>query len=548
MDKGMRRTIIIGLDGATFGVLDPYMKAGELPNIKKMYDEGIRGDLRSSIPPVTGPSWVSFLTGKNPGKHGIFDFVRAGENEIRRQPVNYRHIRSKTVLKIANEAGRKVGIVNMPLTYPPPEVDGFVVTGLLTPGDAKNISYPTGLIDELNGRFGPYRMDVLWQFFGEAGVEKFLDEVLRLTEQRCRAFEYLAQEKDWDLFIAVFIGSDRIQHFLWKYINPEHPERLTERERRFTSRIKEYYRMVDGYMGMVLERYGKDCNIFMVSDHGFGPLVKKFYVNRWLFEKGYLSLNNGGGSIVGKGISYIRKAIRRLDSANVRRFIPVGVRARKGFDLFSSMNMPLTRSYSASNTEQGIYLNLKGREPAGIISPGQEYETLRDEIIGELRALRDPQTGEEVISQIYKREDIYSGPYVTGAPDIIFFVQEGAYLADVHLKGSVFGDADWASGWGTHRMDGILLGYGPDIKKGERIEGAHIMDIAPTVLRLMDIPVPYDMDGKVLKNIIGNELLTAHKEKYADDKGMIMDSEADSVLSEDDKEEVENRLKGLGYL
>lgn len=544
----MRKTIIIGLDGATFGVLDPYMKAGELPNIKRMCDSGFRGELRSSIPPVTGPSWVSFLTGKNPGKHGIFDFVRAGENEIRRQPVNYRHIRSKTILNLANEAGRKVGIVNMPLTYPPPEIDGFVVTGLLTPGDAKNISYPAGLIDELNGKLGPYKMDVLWQFYGEAGVEKFLDEVLLLTEQRCKVFEHLMEEKEWDLFIAVFIGSDRIQHFLWKYIHPQDPGKLTAAEKRFVSRIKEYYRMVDRYMGMVLDRYGKDCNILMVSDHGFGPLVKKFYINRWLFEKGYLSLNNAGGGVVGKGIAYARKAIRRLDRTNVRRLIPAGIRARKGFDLFSSMNMPLTRAYSASNTEQGIYLNLKGREPGGVINPGQEYELLRDEIIRELRRLRDPQTGEVVISHIHKREDIYTGPYVTGAPDIIFFVQEGAYLADVQLKTSVFGDADWASGWGTHRMDGIVLGCGPDIKKGERIEGAHIMDIAPTVLRLMEIPVPYDMDGKVLNNIIENEFLTAHREEFADDKGLVIDSRADSVLSEDDKEEVANRLKGLGYL
>jgi len=548
------KVIVIGLDGATFDALDPYMKRGELPNLQKMCAEGVRGDLRSSIPPVTGPSWVSFMTGKNPGKHGIYDFVKAGKNEVGRHPVNYKHIRSATILKLVNDAGMKVGMVNMPLTYPPPEVDGFVITGLLTPGNATNISYPEGLFEEVKNKIGGYTMDVWWQYYGERGVEKFLDEIIECTEQRCRAFEYLMENKQWDLFISVFIGSDRIQHYLWKYIHPVDPDSLTTREKGFVKKIKEYYQMVDAFMGKVMERYGDVANILMVSDHGFGPREKKVYVNQWLHQQGYLELNQSkqlSHMAFRQSVLKVKRYLRRIDKHNLRKRI-LPSRGKGGrihaYDFLQVINWSKTKAYSASNTEQGFYVNLKGREPDGVISPGQEYEEFRDDLIAALKKMRDPATGEAVVTHTYKKEELYSGPYLDDAPDIIFFLKGGAYLADVQLKGHVFEKASYASGWGTHRMEGILLGYGKDLKKKGAVEGAHIMDIAPTILRLLGVPVPRGMDGQALDGIIKGRFLRSHKAAFSDDEGVVIDSGADSFLSEEDEEEVAKRLKGLGYL
>jgi len=549
-----RKQIIIGLDGATFDVLDPYMKRGELPNLQRMCEEGIRSELTSSIPPVTGPSWVSFMTGKNPGKHGIYDFVKAGKLEVGRHPVNYKHIRSSTILKLVNDAGLKVGMVNMPLTYPPPEVDGFVITGLLTPGNATTISYPASLFDEVKENIGGYTMDVWWQYYGERGVDKFLDEIIECTKLRFKAFDYLLDNKKWELFIAVLIGSDRIQHYLWKFIHPEDPASLTERERGFVAKIKEYYQMVDAFMGSVIERYEGEANIFMVSDHGFGPLEKKVYVNQWLHEQGYLELNQGkqlSHMAFRQSVLKAKRYLRRIDKHNLRKHF----RLSKGkggrvhaYDFLQVINWPETKAYSASNTEQGFYINLKGREPDGVVNPGKEYEEFRDELIAGLKKMRDPDTGEAVVTHTYKKEDLYNGPYLDDAPDVIFFLKGGAYLADVQLKGHVFEEASYASGWGTHRMEGIFLGYGKDIKKGGDTGGAHIMDITPTILRLFGIAVPKGMDGRVLKGIINDRFLNSHKALFSDDEGVVIDAGADSILTEEDEEEVAKRLKGLGYL
>lgn len=547
----VRKQIVIGLDGATFDVLDRYMDGGDMPNLKKMCSGGARGELRSSIPPVTGPSWVSFLTGKNPGKHGIFDFVRAGKGEIKRHPVNFRHIRSKTVLALANEAGKKVGIVNMPLTYPPPEIDGFVITGLLTPGDVDNVCHPAGLMNEVKEKTGPYVMDIFWQFYGE-DAERFLDDMLKCTEQRIKAFEYLMKEKEWDLFIGVFIGSDRIQHYLWKYIHPENPSSLTEKEKVLVSKIRAYYRMVDGFMGSVMEEYG-DSNVIMVSDHGFGPLIKKIYVNQWLKEKGFLSMSEGKRKLhllARGGILKLKKVLRKLDKYRLRdKLLPFARRGGRivAYDFLQVIDWEKTQAYSASNTEQGIYLNLKGREPGGIIEPGEHYEKMRGELIEALKGLRDPGTGEAVITHIYKKEELYTGPYLEDSPDIIFFAKGGAYLADVQLKGHVFEDANWVTGWGTHRMEGIFIGAGPDIKPGTALNGSEIIDLAPTMLRLMGIPIPKDMDGKVL-DILDERFKASHGVAYSDESGAVVDGGADAILSEDDENEVAKKLKGLGYL
>jgi len=552
-NSDIKKMIIIGVDGATFDVIDPYIEQGEFNGFQKISENGSRSPLCSSIPPVTGPSWVSFMTGKNPGKHGIFDFVKPAKGEIKRRPVTFKHIKSKTIWHLVSEQRKKVGVINMPLTYPPPEINGFFITGLLTPSGASDITYPAELMDEVKKNAGPYTLDVWWQYYGEKGVEKFFDDMLECTRQRIKVMDYLMDNKEWDLFMPVFIGSDRIQHYLWQYIHPADPANLTKREQFFTEKIKEYFLLVDGYINKIIDRWENDANIIVISDHGFGPLTKKMYINRWLEENQYLFLqkNRHTHLFLKKWIMKLKRFLRQYDKLNLRKYIlPFARRGGRAsaYDFLNVIDWTQTRAYSASNTEQGIYLNLQGREPDGIVAQGEEYKKLRSEIIEELRKLKDPETGEPVISHIYTKEELYNGPLTDNAPDIIFFVKEGEYLADVQLKDRIFEDANWTSGWGTHRLHGILMGYGPDIRKKGNVQNAHIMDLAPTILRLMNIPVPSDMDGKILEGMIEEDFLRKHPTQYSGECKIKDDSQADNVLSDEDTQEIEKRLKGLGYI
>lgn len=550
-----KKLIIIGLDGATFDVLDPYIQKGVLPNIERLIHEGVKGKLESTIPPVTGPSWVSFMTGMWPGKHGIYDFVKPMTESIKRRAIRYNDIYVPTIWNYLNKAGKKVGIVNLPMTYPPPSVNGFIIPGLLTPNAEGEFAHPYGLMSEVQQSAGEYVLDMWWQKYGEAGVEKFLDELIYCTEQRIKTMFYLVEKKQWDIFIGVFIGTDRIQHYLWQYIHPDGKKLLTQREQKIVSRVTEYYRHLDRFLGKLYEMFDGKANIIIVSDHGFGPLSGKLYINRWLEENGYLYVYRNRSKMVslkGRIFHLLRSIVHAVDPLNLRK--KAGIRLRRmermsAYNFLDCINWTKTLAYSVSSTEQGIYLNLKGREPDGIVNGSGEYERIRDEIIQRLKELRDPKTGEKVVTQIFKREVLYQGSFVKNAPDIILFLKNGEWLIDVQLKEHLYEDAGWHTGFGTHRLDGIFIGHGPNIKKGAEITGLRIVDIAPTILYQQGLSIPDKMDGRPILQIFNEEFLKTRPLLYTHDENhQSLKKEDDRTLSEQELEQIEKNLKGLGYL
>jgi predicted AlkP superfamily phosphohydrolase/phosphomutase len=547
------RLVIIGLDGATFDVLGPYIQKGILPNMEHLIYQGVRGKLESTIPPVTGPSWVSFMTGMWPGKHGIYDFVRPKSGSIKRRAVNYQDIRVPTLWDYLNKAGKKVGIVNLPITYPPPQINGFIIPGLLAPNVEGEFAHPYGLMDELRKAVGEYVFDVWWQHYGEKNVKKFLEDLLYCTEQRIKTFNYLFERKKWDIFMGVFIGSDRIQHYLWQHILPTQEEVLYSGKHAIVSKICEYYEKIDQFLGSLLNWLGDEVDIFVVSDHGFGPLYKKMYINRWLIENRYLSINERRVKLLTLKkhlVSIMRPIIRNLDIYGLRKKISNRLKITgrmSAYNFLDCINWTKTIAYSASNTEQGIYLNVQGREPQGIVNNG-EYEMLRDEIIQRLKELRDPETGEKIVTQIFKREELYRGAYVKEAPDIILFLKDGEWLIDVQLKDILYEKASWHTGFGTHRLDGIFIAYGPNIRKGVEIAGAQIVDIAPTILYHQQLPVPEEIDGRPLLQIFNEGFIKEHPVSYQYNERYSLKIKTSQVLSDLELEEVEEKLKGLGYL
>jgi predicted AlkP superfamily phosphohydrolase/phosphomutase len=293
-----------------------------------------------------------------------------------------------------------------------------------------------------------------------------------------------------------------------------------------------------------------------MSDHGFGPLKGKFCINRWLEELGLLSYDPvkiKRFRLKTKIVPLLRQIVKKADPLNLRKKLTARITKnpeRMGaYSFLDCIDWSKTVAYAASNTEQGIYINLEGREPSGIVKPGKDWDEERNLVINRLRDIRNPQTNERLVSRIYKREDIYSGPYVNNAPDIIFFLKEGEYLADVQPMNYLFEKTSWKTGTGTHRMEGIFVGYGKDIKAGLRIADAEIIDLAPTILNLMGVRIPDDMDGKVLTHIFTDDFLKDNPPQYVEGADSVTcDDQGDGVYSDQEAAELEAQLKGLGYL
>ena len=551
-----RKLVVIGLDGGSFSVIDPLIEEGRLPNIEKLIKEGVSGPLLSTMPPVTGPAWVSFMTGKSPGAHGLFDFVRPVANEYRRQIVNYNDIKSATLWSILSENGKNLGIINVPLTYPPPKVNGFLISGMLTPGIESEYTYPPSLAQELEKKFGRYTLDIWWQHYGPETIKTFLKDLMVCTDKRKEVILHFMRNREWDFFMAVFIGTDRIQHALWNYLVPTEGKKLSKIETEIRELIIQYYEKVDDIIGNIVDTIDGKANLMIMSDHGFGPLKGKFRINRWLEESGLLTYDPvkiKKFRLKAKIGPFLRQIVRKADPLNLRKKLTARITKnpeRMGaYSFLDCINWSKTVAYAASNTEQGIYINLAGREPSGIVRPGKDWDEARDMVINRLKDIRDPHTNEKLVSRIYKREDIYSGPYVNNAPDIIFFLKEGEYLADVQPMNNLFEEISWKTGTGTHRMEGIFVGYGKDIKAGLRIADAEIIDLAPTILNLMGVRIPDDMDGNALTHIFTDEFLNDNPSQYVEGPGGVPSyKQEDGLYSDKEAEELEAQLKGLGYL
>ncbi len=548
-----KRVFIIGLDGASFAVLRPLADSGALPNIKRLLEKGAFGDLCSTTPPITGPAWASFMTGKLPGKHGVYDFVRPVKGGVGREVISYNAIKSETIFDILTEKGKKTGAVNVPLTYPFPTVDGYVVAGLLTPKSVESISSPAGLIDEIRGEIGEYVMDVWWERFGKDKIGQFLDRLRFCTEQRIKAIRHVQNRLDWDFFITVFIGTDRIQHWLWDYIVPEEAfASRSAQDREINRLVVDYYKRIDKYLGEVMDSLDERTTLLVISDHGFGPLKGKVYINEWLAKKGYLTFDKSKLSELQRQSEKKQKLKRVIKAVDVfdlwGRFASKMIKKNKRLSFYSFLHCidwQKTRAYSASNTEQGIYLNVKGREPEGIITPGEEFESVREGLMEELAGYRDEESGELMVSRIHKGGDVYSGPYLDEAPDIVFFLRDFEYIADVQPSERIFAKRGWDTSFGTHRFEGILMAYGSDIRAGE-VTGARLVDIAPTLLNVLGLPINDDMDGCVLKDIFTKSFQKNHKPSYVSPGGG--KDTVESGYDSDEAADVESQLKGLGYL
>ena len=534
----MNRTLLLGLDGVAFSMLDPAFDAGHMPNLKALLERGTSGVLTSTVPPYTPPGWTSIFTGVNPGKHGIFGFT-LGNVQRNDGLVRLDRVQAPAIWNAANAQDARIGLFNIPMTFPPPVVDGWAVSGMLTPEGGgqtpQDYTYPESIAKTISDAVGDYEIDIEVNYDEDWKSTAIIERLSRNLDRKRRALKSLLEsDGDVPLLFSVFEAPDRLMHVHYKYIDPrcEHytrPEAGPIRERAWS-----FFDEMDAAMGDLIEWAGPDGHVLTMSDHGFGPKDKAVNVNRALHEWGLLGIA-GAGSI-GQSAS-LRKVARR-----VKRVAPKSLWKKAKGAAHSTINWSHTKAFSAPNPQQGIYVNLEGREPHGIV-PSSEYDKVLDEIIERFSELVDPDDGKPVLDHIHKREDVIHGPLAESAPDLFPVCRDYSYeLSDGLFSPSVLTDyRDLPRGF--HHMDGIFGIAGPDVKRqaGAR---ASLYDIAPTALHLAGLKVPH-MDGRVLE-----EFLMGDRAPVIEDMELPLAGEGAEAApySAEEEAQIEESLRNLGYL
>jgi predicted AlkP superfamily phosphohydrolase/phosphomutase len=550
------KVLVIGLDGVTFDLLGPWIEAGELPNLQKLMAQGASGKLRTTLPPISSSSWSSFLTGVNPGKHGLVDFVYPGTDSYKVSMVNATSRRTRALWNWLNDAGYKVGLLGIPTTYPTEPVDGFMISGFLAPGPESEWAYPSELKQELQAALGEFMLSPNERYRSSRWLDRFLDDLTASVENRTQAALYLMRNKPWDVFAVVYWDTDMVQHETWRLLDPNHPRHEATEAAAQRERILDFHRKVDADVGRLLAEVDSDTLVVVMSDHGFGPVHSFFLTNNWLASEGLLRFKQSPWTAIKRllfrlgftplGMFRIAKALGLGKLRQKVRFQQKSGLLNKMFLSFDDVDWSRTRAFSIGSFGQ-VYVNLAGVRPEGIVQPGQEYEDLKQEIVQAALALRDPRSGEPLVDRVLRREEIYSGPYIDRTPDLIVQTRGWEYMA--------FGHADFGSNRlvepitglsGHHRPDGVLILSGAGVKQDARLEGANIMDLTPTILHVLGVDVPQDLDGRVLSEAFVDSSPLARPVAHSQ-ANVYKDGDSEPDLSDEEMEEVQEKLRGWGY-
>ena len=554
----MSRVLVIGLDAATLDLVEPWAKAGKLPLFAQLMREGAYGTLWSTVPAISPPAWTSIITGQNPGKHGIFDFVRRQPGTYNLQSVRSDFTRYRTVFDLLSAYGKRVAAINIPMTYPPSPVNGIMISGLGAPAGSGRFTHPPHLRDELLAQGYP-----LMQFEDEyvpGQDEAYEANLIQVTQELGRLSVDLLKREDWDLFFVVFRGVDEAQSFLWHHLDPTHPKHDAVFAQRFGDSILRVYQATEKVVQSLIEAAGDDVTVLVVSDHGGGPLVSEVYLNAWLCQQGWMVLRQPG-ALAKTYRNLMQRAGLTRDTLSKRLASPLALKLRQKVPLnlqhallpsstptlTEAVDWTQTKTYSFGCIGQ-IYVNLHGREPMGIVQPGQEYEELISEITQALYQLTDPRDGAKVVDRVYRSEELYHGPYEKFGADLNVMMRNMGYITHLRreLGGTqVFGPITTNES-GTHRPNGLFIANGNEIEPGSRGFDAQVVDVMPTIMSIIGIPIPDDLDGRVLHEAVH---FANAPEMALPQIGTLPERPvATDWESQEDEQAVMERLKQLGYL
>lgn len=569
--KKLPKVVVIGLDAATWTVIKPWMAEGGMPNLAKLMQAGVSGPLESVLPPITPAAWTSFMTGKNPGKHGIFNFLETENGGYSMRYSNATSRRSPTVWKLLNDAGFSVGTMNIPFTYPPEKLNGFQISGMGTPSDDSPFIHPPELREELLRHLGPIELDL--RFLGSMNTDERRYQVLAEMEhhdqQWTNAALYLIENHPRDVMMFVFMSIDTVQHYFWQHMDKDHFIHDPKLAPKFGDAIRKVYERLDAAAGQIIDRLPEETTVFVVSDHGGGPTVDRFlFLNRYLAQLGLLhyhekttsGLRGLGTKLMRFGFSLLRSTLSSRQKSWLANLFPkLHQKSELAYSSFTSIDWTRTKAYCSEvlAAPPSIYINLKGIKPQGIVDPA-DYDALINHIIAKLTELKDPRNGRPVINRVYRRDEILHGPFAHEGADLILdwwsenslfstlpsFPEDTDKPALIIREHKPSEDSEWG---GTHRLGGILVARARALRTGADVEGARLIDFAPTLLHLLGVSVPEDMDGRVLTNAFRTEFLAEHPVRSGAASGTSAGERA-SGYSDEESAKVEERLQALGYL
>lgn len=435
----------------------------DMPNTKRLLENGIYGELESTIPAITCPAWMSMMTSKDPGKLGFYGFRNRSNYSYDAMSIsNSTMVKEDTVWDILSRAGKSSIVIGVPQTYPPKPLNGYMITCFLTPSTESQYTYPIELKPEIEKVSEGYMLDV--EDFRTENKDDLLKEIYKMTEKRFKVARHLMITRDWDFFMVVEMGPDRLNHGFWKYFDKSH--RMYQPSK-YDNVARDYYIYLDDLMGELISLVDEDTAVILVSDHGAKRMEGGICVNEWLIREGYLKLRDYPDSIT--------------------PFSKV------------SIDWNNTIAWGEGGYYARVFLNVKGREPSGVIYP-EDYEKLRDELAEKLVALGD-ENGKGINTKVFKPQEIYSA--CNGIPpDLIVYFGDLYWrsVGSVGLKSIHTFENDTGPDDANHAQYGIFAMSNPEGNKKGKVGGLHIMDCAPTILNLMGISVPHDMQGKIVES------------------------------------------------
>jgi predicted AlkP superfamily phosphohydrolase/phosphomutase len=528
-------TLLIGLDGATFSVLDPYMQSGVMPNLAQIAGRGTRAVLRSIMPPLTPPAWTSLVTGKHPGQHGIFDFFQKEEpGSVYFSFASSQQVGTSTIWTLASEQQQRVISLNFPLTFPPPPVEGAVVPGGMMPWRQLRLGcHPPGLFERLQQlpSFKPREMlDMELEIKAIDGCPEdeladFVELHIRREQRWAEVLRYLMENEPAQLTAIMFDGVDKLQHLCWRFIDPAcRPERPSEWEAQMIELCERYFSSLDTLIGGMVEQAGPQATVVFASDHGFGPTQDVFHVNSWLEQGGYLTWADGQ--------SADERADTDVGFAEMTRHV-------------HALDWSRTVAYAATPSSQGIHIvdRTPGSEDP---LPAEVRAKLTHEIAAKLRELRRPHDGAALIEEVWTRDQAFSGPFEALGPDLSLVLADGGTMSILPSETVV---ARRPEPRGHHRWEGIFIAAGPGIRAGASVDELSIVDVAPLLLHRLGLPVPQDMAGSVPQAIFEAGELERHPIVEGPASPPPPQGPAPSLeLEPEEQAAVMERLRALGYV
>ncbi|MFQ6097180.1 MAG: alkaline phosphatase family protein [Armatimonadota bacterium] len=564
--------VIVGLDGLDPDLVQRWTGEGLLPTLSRLMSEGVFGRLESTLNRATTSAWTCFATGVKPERHGIYYFADRVPGTYTLHLPNSTHRAVPAFWNLLSQAGQRVAICRVPMTYPAEEVNGVMVADWLTPSPRSDgFTWPPDLARELVRAFGSGGWGQLWEAGPTArgAYGRGLRIIQRGVNRSFDLLRWLLRRERWDVLCGVVRETDVVVHEFWHLMDSTHPRHDPAVAERYGDAILRVYQQADARLGELIAALDDDVTVLVLGDHGAGPDYKgPLYVRDVLEMLGLLAWRDSHepdeprvrrwkSELRSAGLRFARRVIPWQVRRRLRPLTPEKRREGMTQHLLGSIDWTHTRAFNysiAAGTHGEVWLNVRGREPAGIVEPGREYEELWRYIADKFTQAREVASGQTAVKEVLRREDVSNGPYSHLVPDLIVRFADGLHISGLRVplgdgtEGIAGPDsrfADWTQ-MGAHRLHTAFVACGPNVRRGGAIVEARVWDVAPTVLYLRGATIPAGLDGRVLEGIVTDEFREANPPKYGPEIDELARDRRD--YSEEDRLRVEQRLRSLGYL